>query len=94
MKMTTGQAAPFIPDNSLDICFIDAAHGYPYVLKDLRLWMPKMKEGGIICGHDYFPEQLLVKRAVDEFFPADKVNLYLEDPTSPRGGNHIWWVEI
>ena len=43
---------PLIPDKSLDICFIDADHRYEGVYKDIDLCMPKIKPGGIICGHD------------------------------------------
>lgn len=42
-----------IPDNSLDICFIDADHRYINVKEDIRLSIPKVKETGILCGHDY-----------------------------------------
>ncbi len=41
-----------IPDNSLDLCFIDADHRYKSVYKDIELCLPKVKKGGIICGHD------------------------------------------
>ena len=41
-----------IPDKSLDICFIDADHRYESVYKDISLCLPKIKRGGIICGHD------------------------------------------
>ena len=42
-----------IPDNSLDLCFIDADHGYGNVYKDIELSIPKIKKGGILCGHDH-----------------------------------------
>ena len=41
-----------IPDHSLDICFIDADHSYKSTYTDIYLCLPKVKEGGIICGHD------------------------------------------
>jgi hypothetical protein len=44
---------PHIPDNSLDLCFIDADHRYLNVKEDIRLSIPKVKEAGILCGHDY-----------------------------------------
>jgi len=34
--------------------FIDANHSYEYVLADIIAWYPKIKIGGILCGHDYF----------------------------------------
>lgn len=92
MRMDTVGAAFFIANNSIDLVFIDASHGYKYVVADILAWIPKVSPGGIICGHDYFPEQEEVKKAVDEIFP--NVNLYCEEPRSPRGGNHIWWVQL
>jgi predicted O-methyltransferase YrrM len=55
-------------DESIDFLFIDADHSYEAVKKDLKLWYPKVKKGGIISGHDYFWVDARVKRAVDEFF--------------------------
>lgn len=92
MRMQSVNAARYIADGSLDLVFIDALHGYKYVTADIRAWCIKVRDGGILCGHDYFPEQPEVKRAVDECFPD--VNLYCEEPRSPRGGNHIWWLKI
>jgi autotransporter strand-loop-strand O-heptosyltransferase len=40
-------------DNSLDFVYIDANHAYDYVVQDIRLWYPKVKPGGYLCGHDY-----------------------------------------
>ena len=59
-------------DNSLDFVFIDASHEYEDVKKDIAAWLPKVKIGGVIAGHDYylgdtdyFPG---VKQAVHESF--------------------------
>jgi hypothetical protein len=41
-----------IEDNSIDICFIDGCHLYPNVKKDIELYLPKVKSGGILSGHD------------------------------------------
>lgn len=40
-------------DESIDFLFIDANHTYEDVLLDLQLWYPKVKKGGLVCGHDY-----------------------------------------
>ena len=53
--MTTLEAAKLIPDQSLDICFIDADHRYTGVKEDILAYLPKVKPGGIICGHDFEP---------------------------------------
>jgi predicted O-methyltransferase YrrM len=54
-------------DNSLDFVFIDAGHDYESVKKDLNAWFPKVKNGGIIAGHDYH-YNCGVFPAVNEFF--------------------------
>lgn len=54
-------------DESIDFLFIDGNHKYDVVKKDLTLWYPKVKIGGIISGHDY-TNPCGVKQAVDEFF--------------------------
>ncbi len=42
-----------IPDESIDICFIDASHKYQDVSLDIDNYFRKVKRSGIICGHDY-----------------------------------------
>lgn len=40
-------------DSSLDWVYVDAMHTYEAALQDLRDWAPKVKEGGVLLGHDY-----------------------------------------
>jgi predicted O-methyltransferase YrrM len=54
-------------DASLDFVFIDAAHDYASVVKDLNAWYPKLKKGGVLAGHDYRPSEG-VFAAVNDFF--------------------------
>jgi predicted O-methyltransferase YrrM len=65
-------------DDSLDFVFIDANHNYEDVLEDLRNWLPKIKIGGVLAGHDYSPDlpyehSIGVDKAVDDFFGKDNV---------------------
>ena len=40
-------------DNSLSLVFIDGSHTYEDVKADLLAWLPKVKSGGMLAGHDY-----------------------------------------
>jgi predicted O-methyltransferase YrrM len=75
------EAATQFEDRSLDFVFIDASHEYRKVNLDIDAWLPKVKAGGILAGHDYDPDHPQVIRAVDEHF-------------GPRGGvavmTHSW----
>ena len=65
IKSISWDAANLFKDNSIDFVFIDADHSYESVTKDINSWLPKIKKGGIISGHDYFTSPG-VKSAVDE----------------------------
>ena len=42
-----------IPDGSVDWIYIDARHDYKGCMEDLRAYYPKLKNGGLMSGHDY-----------------------------------------
>jgi len=74
IEMASFDAAATVDDCSLDLVFLDADHSYEGVRADIRAWLPKVKPGGWIGGHDYQNPTALydfsgVKRAVDEAFP-------------------------
>lgn len=51
-----------------DFVYHDASHLYEDLKTDLEQWLPKMKAGSLVCGHDYIElEGFGVKQAVDEF---------------------------
>ena len=56
LKITSIEASKKFKDKSLDFVFIDASHEYEDVNQDIINWMPKVKSGGFIAGHDYYPE--------------------------------------
>lgn len=57
-------------NGSFDGLMVDAGHLYHHVESDLRLGLPQVKEGVLVCGHDYrvnLPSDG-VTRAVNERF--------------------------
>lgn len=60
-------------DASVDAVYIDANHSKDAVLADLSAWVPKVRPGGVVAGHDYLDGYLSqgvfgVRSAVLEFF--------------------------
>ena len=47
------EAAGDIEDESLDFVFIDADHSFEGASRDLKAWIPKVKPGGLVTGHDF-----------------------------------------
>jgi len=61
-------------DDSVDFIFIDGDHSYSAVFNDITMWLPKLRAGGIMCGHDYGKPEYGVTEAVKKIF-GDKVQL-------------------
>lgn len=65
----------------VDIVFIDADHSYNGCKNDIIYYKPKVKEGGILSGHDIdFPG---VNQAVNEMIGDFDV-----------GPNNVWFIKI
>ncbi|TXI03390.1 MAG: class I SAM-dependent methyltransferase [Rhizobium sp.] len=88
MPMASVEAASRLEDGMLDLVFIDADHSYEGVKADIAAWLPKIKGGGWIGGHDYRnPDPRFrfgVDRAVDEAF-GSRVE---------TDANFTWWVSV
>ena len=81
LRMKTHDASRFIKDESLDFVFVDADHSYEGCKQDIEDWLPKIRRGGIICGHDlHWPT---VEKAVSEKFKE-----YVAYP------DNVWVVQI
>jgi len=78
-------AAGFFHDGALDMVFVDADHSYTAAKSDILAWLPKVKRGGYIGGHDYGVAGYGVKQAVDELEDA-RVLLPVE-----LGANTTWF---
>jgi len=51
-------------DESLDFVFVDAQHTYDDTVQILRAFVPKLRRGGVLAGHDYSDAFPGVRRAV------------------------------
>ena len=65
----SSEAVSQFEDESLDVVFIDLTHTYESVKENINLWLPKVKSGGILSGHDYEDSWPGVVKAVDEMLP-------------------------
>jgi len=70
-------ASKFFRDKLFDYVYIDADHTYESVIKDLTNWWPKVKDTGILAGHDY--NMPSVEAAVRDFLDETKVLFLVDD---------------
>jgi len=76
VRLSSYEVAGFIWDGYFDLVFIDSDHYYDPVKEDIYLWKPLVKKGGFLTGHDYGNRRHPgVKKAVDEIFGADNIEL-------------------
>lgn len=70
IRETSVKASKQYKDASLNCVFIDGAHDYKNVYQDISAWLPKIKPGGILSGHDYFhpPIQQALEEILGETF--------------------------
>jgi hypothetical protein len=53
--------ASAFPDGFFDFVYIDGNHTYEFVLRDLLDFAPKVKDDGLILGHDFFHNEFAVR---------------------------------
>jgi predicted O-methyltransferase YrrM len=68
----------------IDSIFIDGDHNVAEVTGDIQAWLPLLRPGGLICGHDYWAQHTGVMLAVqNEFFGRFQV----------AENTRIWWAK-
>lgn len=68
LKQFSYEAIKYYSDHFFNMIYIDASHLYEDVKRDLNDWVPKLKSGGVISGHDYIDiSDFGVVQAVNEF---------------------------
>jgi hypothetical protein len=74
-RSPSAEAATEFSDGYFDWVYIDGNHQYEFARRDLDLYSPKVKNGGLITGDDYGTPGWWnngVTRAVDEFMATGK----------------------
>jgi len=84
IRKPSTESANKVP-NGLDFVYIDGDHRYESVIEDIRTWYPKIKNGGLLGGHDLMESG--VKDAVTTFVYSDLKN----NPTLTFRWND-WWI--
>ncbi len=54
LRMMSLNAVGKFEDGELDFAYLDGNHRLSNIRDDIAAWWPKVKIGGIFCGHDYF----------------------------------------
>ena len=67
----------------VDYVYIDGNHAYDYVLEDCRNYWNKVKDGGILAGHDIAWKEVL--NAVQDFCKENNLNFQVN--------GQDWWIE-
>lgn len=75
LRNETSEAAAAVDPGGYDLVFIDALHDEEAVAQDIRLWLPKVRPGGFLTGHDYQHKHPGVMRAVASHFNLFDVGL-------------------
>lgn len=69
----TSDAVRAFADGGIDALFVDADHRYSAVQADLDAWLPKVRAGGLVFGHDFEKHlrecdlQLVAKHCEEDF---------------------------
>lgn len=93
IRAESSEAAAHFADGTVDFVFIDANHTAEFVRRDVLAWLPKVKKGGIIAGHDYNPPHE-VKQVVDEIFGTKVVPIPSDDFDAEHRPFYSWKVQL
>lgn len=91
IKGKSVDVANTIEDESLDFVYIDAGHTYEDIKSDYEAWFPKVRNGGVISGHDYCDSFEGVKRFVDEL--GVKFNITTDDMWEGKPYQSWWFIK-
>ena len=93
IRKTSIEALSDIDNESLDFVYIDANHSRDFIWHDIRGWWTKIKEGGIISGHDFvFATKILADFCYDKGIRQPYCDSGLMPVVlTPYGDSWIYW---
>lgn len=91
VKAFSMDAVRDVPPASLDFCFIDGNHAFDWVMQDLIEWSRRVRQGGIVAGHDFYHfKGAGVVEAVVAYTNAHGIDDWqICDEREPS----FWWVQ-
>lgn len=90
VRETSETAAQRFTCGAFDFVYLDGLHTAAGVAADLEAWYPLVRQGGMICGHDYVNHDAhcWVREPVDAFFGAVGRDVH----STPGSTWPEWWV--
>eukprot|EP00398_MALV-I-01_sp_L67-1_P000428 gene428-900_t len=76
------EIAPMYADGYFDLVFVDGPHTFKNVQNDIALWNRKVREGGILGGHDFTANHPPLLAAVISMYWGGHINLAMDG---------VWW---
>jgi len=85
IKGCSWEVAKQFEDKYFDFIYIDAGHSYEEVYKDVTAWLPKIKNTGILAGHDTKASDII--RATTDVL-GNKIKIW------PKRNEDVWYVDF
>jgi hypothetical protein len=86
IRKSSIEASRIVEDGMLDIVYIDAAHDTDSVVSDIHVWTPKIKNYGVLSGHDCSGGWQTVINGVLIAYPEFDFKTRLDDG--------VWFIEM
>ena len=86
LNTTSQKASTLFENKTFDYIYIDGDHSYEQVLNDIKSWFPKVKDNGVIAGHDFKNSFPGVVKAVVDFAKQENLKII-------KNGTSDWWFK-
>lgn len=78
-------------DQPIDLFFLDGRHQNPFDIDTINYFLPLIKKGGILCGHDYYPIEKHTPDIIDNVRALEeRLNQQVVHPS----GTSLWMFTV